>query len=936
MASLMEAPLSFAEAHVSARERRKREKDKRKAKERKARKEERRRRREEDRNATPAQMAAGFLAWRDQQEIEGPDSWRDEAADEVDRRGITARTHQIEAPHVTATGTATGEPGAQRFSVTLRVETPPGGSGHVVAVTQWPFTIGRSRRCGLAIDDPKVSSEHCILFHQPGGEGAAFAIEDQSLSGVRVDGVWLPPQTRVPLTDGCRISLGKKGRHAFHFCVQTRPGDHDAPRERAALAESESVEYELADDLAEDDEALPAVAEDEEMVQSPLAESSRRQELLEPLLKHSWLPPCGGALCSMDELEHYNELLARSLSKRNRAQSEGCGDEGRQLRRKYKQKASESALNAGEDTDDKKIGADSIQRQHVVGARQVGLSAASAAAEPLSAGPVAWFEPLPRVKASWGESLASRPLSDAVKPWGELPLTGVMNLGDAWDNVLQALRAKDLCRLAASCRGMRRLVAWSSAWRSLYVSFSKLRPGVGPQEFTRLQMPPETWKLLYVNAAKHRHQRHKTKPSRTGSAFSTAFHSYLQCPVTGCGKSFKTAAALHDHLRGAGVTGTRQGPPHHTLVPDGKRHYCHHEFCPRYFPSAQLASMHTYSECKRISTRCLARRAFGEGHFVCSECQAEFRFQRAFNAHFITLDGNRRCPTSKDAMNAKRVAYEEPNVADARERAERCSALLEAANIPNGLQLEVHFAGGRARGSVTLDLNILKGLFHVTAGEAARSLGLCPWQLAKACKQFGLERWPHILCGFAAAEKKIRCSLVEQVTQFAASRPWPALRAPFKGVYQKRAKNASRPWFSKIVVLYRVVNLGDYHSQVEAAIAFDACMLAYGKPMKGRSSFVRPAQPDDLNLLSPLDSQPAGVQAPAAILETARKLVEAHKREFERAKLADSKTKGSWSQELADAEVSKARSGGTVPKPSASSYAAASGARKRMRDSASD
>jgi hypothetical protein len=56
--------------------------------------------------------------------------------------------------------------------------------------------------------------------------------------------------------------------------------------------------------------------------QSPLAEPSRGQEFLEALLKHSWLPPCGGALCSMDELEHHNELLARSLSQRNREQSE--------------------------------------------------------------------------------------------------------------------------------------------------------------------------------------------------------------------------------------------------------------------------------------------------------------------------------------------------------------------------------------------------------------------------------------------------------------------------------------------------------------------------------------------------------------------------------------------------------------------------------------
>ena len=133
------------------------------------------------------------------------------------------------------------------------------------------------------------------------------------------------------------------------------------------------------------------------------------------------------------------------------------------------------------------------------------------------------------------------------------------------------------------------------------------------------------------------------------------------------------------------------------------------------------------------------------------------------------------------------------------------------------------------------------------------------------------------------------------------------------------------------------VKLGDYHSQVEAAIAFDACMLAYGKPMKGRSgSFVRPAQQDDLNLLSPPDSEPSGVHPPAAMLETIRKLVDAHKREAERAKLADASIRGGWAQDLADAEVSKAREGGAQePKPSAAPTAAASGARKRRRDLAS-
>jgi hypothetical protein len=78
-------------------------------------------RQEEEEEKEEEKMAAGFLAWRDQQEIEGPESWRDEAADEGDRRGIAARTRQIEVQHVgTATGTATGElgdAGAQRLSV---------------------------------------------------------------------------------------------------------------------------------------------------------------------------------------------------------------------------------------------------------------------------------------------------------------------------------------------------------------------------------------------------------------------------------------------------------------------------------------------------------------------------------------------------------------------------------------------------------------------------------------------------------------------------------------------------------------------------------------------------------------------------------------------------------------------------------------------------
>ncbi len=229
MASLFEAPLSLEEAYDSARERRKRQKHKAKMK-RRARREQRRGLGGdgESREEAEAQMASGFLAWRDQQEIEGPESWREAGSPgepiELDAQSAGDAGAAVRAGWRPAGGVGDGarvagsceqtasELAGGRISVNLRVEAAAGGSGHLVHVTHFPFTIGRSRRCGFAIDDPKVSAEHCILFYQPGDGGAAFAIQDQSLSGVRVNGAWLPPNTRVPLADGCRISLGKKGR----------------------------------------------------------------------------------------------------------------------------------------------------------------------------------------------------------------------------------------------------------------------------------------------------------------------------------------------------------------------------------------------------------------------------------------------------------------------------------------------------------------------------------------------------------------------------------------------------------------------------------------------------------------------------------------------------------------------------------------------------
>jgi len=53
------------------------------------------------------------------------------------------------------------------------------------------------------------------------------------------------------------------------------------------------------------------------------AQAFRRQELLEALAEHDWLPACGGVACSIEELEHYNALLAVSLRRQKRKRKQG-------------------------------------------------------------------------------------------------------------------------------------------------------------------------------------------------------------------------------------------------------------------------------------------------------------------------------------------------------------------------------------------------------------------------------------------------------------------------------------------------------------------------------------------------------------------------------------------------------------------------------------
>ena len=113
---------------------------------------------------------------------------------------------------------------------------------------------------------------------------------------------------------------------------------------------------------------------------------------------------------------------------------------------------------------------------------------------------------------------------------------------------------------------------------------------------------------------------------------------------------------------------------------------------------------------------------------------------------------------------------------------------------------------------------------------------------------------------------------------------------------------------AKMIVMGRIVILGRYSTSAVAAIAHDVCLLANGKPQSGRSGcFARPAQSTDLNYLSPADAQPPGVEVPTLLLQTAEKIVDAHKQVVAKAQLNDSSIKVRWLQDLSDAATAKAK-----------------------------
>lgn len=986
MSSLCEASLSLKQARSESKGRVSKHERKKKEKRRREREERHESRFAEERAASrasaPPQMAEGFLAWRDQQEIEGPDSWRigvvvpspdnSEAGNASDQRcaagsskgsraskeavtrcsrtarldcalpetgqpgsdqqhlGQAGRRCSKRARHCFPTsipsptwgaGNVQGEPDSskqvlhqvahgaerkvlciERTVVTLRVQAVIGEQERVLDITRWPFSIGRGTWCDLVIDDPKVSSEHCVLSLLP--EGGCCEIQDMSLSGVRVNGVMLPRETAVPLMNSSMISLGKKGRHIFHLNVETllKEPEFDDAIELDDVAELddmasddeqeegvlETIEL-YTDDIIDEDEGevsgSAAAAAADPVVEETMVEVAKRRRLLERLCEHEWLPQCGGDSCSLEELGHYNDLLTQSQRKRNFSPPAPC--QGRHLRSKMIPVKIE------------------VREEPTVAAPQIGQQTPTTAVSPINLQPKAWFQPLAvRAKATWGESLSGAEVR--AKAWGVLPQTGVMNLGDAMDVVLQTLRrARHVCRLARTCKGMHRLVAGSTIWRFLYANICcaiDMRQTMKHFSFLRLDIPPDVWRKLYIDMVQYKQKRKRIKRGKAAALRDMV----LQCPESECGMTFKYPHLLHAHLIGSII----RGSPHYTLAVDGMRHYCTQEFCPRYFSTAMLASRHANKMCaikgsRQRGGRSLVRVMYGLGNFECSVCNASFRFQRAFDAHFITVNGGHRCPSSKEVKGAKVVAHE-----DESEHGE-----IDADDLS--------FDTNKIQHASELSLDMIKRFCHLSQTQAAIQLGVGKCGLQVRCRSLAFT-WPEPKrlgwAGFKPVEQKLRSLMVEQVYQFAALHSWPSVRDPCKGVIRIDSKKKPSTWTAHVSYLRRRVILGVYRSALDAAIAVDVCHLANGTPQRtANGSYARPVKTDELNILFPLHEQAESVEVPAELLEIARKLVDAHKHDHANARLNDSSITIVWRYDLEKAAFSKELKVAAPPRASTAS-----------------
>ncbi len=100
----------------------------------------------------------------------------------------------------------------------LSMELVDGSSRRTVVINRFPFVIGRSSECNLALPQSYVSRNHATITH----DGAQFVLEDtQSRHGTFVNGEQVTRRTLRPgdslqfgSRDAPQLQLASEGRHA--------------------------------------------------------------------------------------------------------------------------------------------------------------------------------------------------------------------------------------------------------------------------------------------------------------------------------------------------------------------------------------------------------------------------------------------------------------------------------------------------------------------------------------------------------------------------------------------------------------------------------------------------------------------------------------------------------------------------------------------------
>ena len=870
MASLLEAPLSLNDAAAKERSKERKRRSGETKEERRLRKADKRRRKAERREteqrelaaagrdsapAPPPKLAEGFLRWLEQQDIEGPESWRCPAEAEGEDEALASQNADQGVVRADYPEEEEEDDEKHRSSEHERDQLHQ----HSVKASSKRMEkhISRKRARERAPPDPQQCKQLCSPQNK-------VVVDVEAAGPADMDAVVLPPRPSAaamqPEVAAVARRVAKKAQIIEEEIIEDHGNLED--EEQGRNVRDDVVLLRLEGTACADKRTVTItkwpfrVGRSEELCDLVISNKkvSKQHVLLHSLgggsfeievegkfgveANGTWLAQHArasleaGASISLDkkrrcvlhfgvearsvyttEADRKSSSRALSGSASNlAAQSSGCAreddcDSGQALSRQQKKMLEPCAPMTGREL--LQTRAQPKILKDGLGGKRGNLELGTAVHGSTTDGDPA---PVPRCpKAKWGESTFSTVVQP--KPWGTLPQTATMRLGDAMDVVLQGLSARYVGRLACTCRSMRQLVAGSTFWRGFY---AQLCDESVSRDVFRLEIPPAIWIRLCSNMVAYRRQmrRVKKKKLKLGQV-------RLSCPDTSCDKTFKDVQTLHSHLHGEHRSTCPQLiPPHFPVANDGVRYFCSRGPCYRSFPLDHQARRHE-STCFLEAT--LQRR--GEGSFVCGECGASFRFKRAFDAHFVLRNQLPRCPSQKP------VSREDANK----------------------------------------------------------------------------DSW---------GQKELQLSLVEQVQTFVASHEdWPSITMacttgfgrpsffvkehPIRGICHTK-KKAGR-WRAKVHVLGVEVTLGYYDTSVEAAVAYDVYLLANGKPkyIHGGGHYAQPARPGDLNLLGLRD-----VEVPGKLRETAQHLFAAVKDKVAREQLVHGRL-SHWRQDLTDAAAKR-------------------------------